>query len=320
MKYTWLILFVAVMLFAGCGSDSEDREDSNAFMALAESSLDKGNWDDAIEYLEKAAALDPGLAPAYQKLGLIYEAVLSDTETAAYYYALAVEYEKNPAKKSRLSRWLKNQQMRSNDPADLPSGESDVIEAYRLPSNRAIGNQPKPAVTTAQYKLLKETVQSQEKTIADLQADSLSQKEELAQLKTQLAENEKTKIELQAQIEDLSRANAAQTPGPELQTKYKEALRKYSSLYKVFKKTQAERDKAKAEVARLKRKGQPAPKNNQTRGYTLYTVRPGDTLRKIAEAIYGDPEKYDIIHNANKDKLTNINSIPVGVQLKIPKR
>jgi tetratricopeptide (TPR) repeat protein len=320
MKYTWLILFVAVMLLAGCGSDSEDREDSNAFMALAESSLDDGNWDDAIEYLEKAVELDPGLAPAYQKLGLIHEAVLSDTETAVHYYALAVEYEKNPARKSRLSRWLKNHKLRSNDLSNLQANQNDVIEAYKLPSSAVGENQPKPAVSPAQYNLLKDTVESQEKTIDDLQADNLSQKDEIVQLKSQLEKNEKTKIELQSQIEDLLRANAAQTPETELQIKYKEAVRKNSSLYKLLKITQAERDKAIAENARLKGQSQPPTANNQNRGHTLYTVRPGDTLRNIAEAVYGDREMDETIYKANRDKLTNMNVVPVGVQLKIPKR
>lgn len=319
MKYTWLVLFVAMILVGGCGEDGADREDSNAFMAMAESSLDEGNWDDAIEYLEKATELDPGLAPAYQKLGLIHEAVLSDTETAVNYYSLAIKYEKNPARKSKLSRWLKNHEMRTSDLERLQARKKDVVQAHQLPSNAVAENQPKPVVSPVQYYLLKDTVELQENTIDDLNAEKIGQKDAIAQLKSKLEENEKTKIELQSQIEDLSRANAAQTPETELQIKYKEAVRKNSLLYKRFKTAQNERDKAIAENNRLKGQQQTPSANNQNSGHTLYTTKQYDTLRNIADKFYGDREKYDIIYNANPDKLTSVNIVPVGVQLKIPK-
>jgi nucleoid-associated protein YgaU len=49
-----------------------------------------------------------------------------------------------------------------------------------------------------------------------------------------------------------------------------------------------------------------------------YTVKAGDTLSVIAEKIYGDAAKFEVIFEANKDILKNANDIKVGQELKIP--
>ena len=49
-----------------------------------------------------------------------------------------------------------------------------------------------------------------------------------------------------------------------------------------------------------------------------YTVKAGDTLSMIAEKVYGDAAKYEVIFEANKDILKSANDIKVGQELKIP--
>ena len=49
-----------------------------------------------------------------------------------------------------------------------------------------------------------------------------------------------------------------------------------------------------------------------------YTVKAGDTLSKIAEKVYGDAAKYNLIFEANKDQLKSADDIKVGQTLKIP--
>jgi nucleoid-associated protein YgaU len=51
---------------------------------------------------------------------------------------------------------------------------------------------------------------------------------------------------------------------------------------------------------------------------TLYTVKPGDSLSKIAKASYGDAMKYPVIFEANKPMLTDPNLIYPGQVLRIP--
>ena len=49
-----------------------------------------------------------------------------------------------------------------------------------------------------------------------------------------------------------------------------------------------------------------------------YTVKAGDTLSVIAEKVYGDAAKYEVIFEANKDILKSADDIKVGQELKIP--
>ena len=49
-----------------------------------------------------------------------------------------------------------------------------------------------------------------------------------------------------------------------------------------------------------------------------YTVKAGDTLSVIAEKVYGDAAKFDVIFEANKDILSSADDIKVGQELKIP--
>jgi nucleoid-associated protein YgaU len=51
---------------------------------------------------------------------------------------------------------------------------------------------------------------------------------------------------------------------------------------------------------------------------TTYTVKPGDTLSKIAKATLGEANAYMEIFNANRDQLTDPNVIKPGQVLKIP--
>ncbi len=49
-----------------------------------------------------------------------------------------------------------------------------------------------------------------------------------------------------------------------------------------------------------------------------YTVQSGDTLSKIAKEHYGDANKYMVIFEANRDKLSDPNKIQPGQELVIP--
>jgi LysM repeat protein len=64
------------------------------------------------------------------------------------------------------------------------------------------------------------------------------------------------------------------------------------------------------------RGGTTAANSGKTAGGGTYTVQKGDTLKDIAESIYGDPEKWKLIADANGIK--DPNNIPPGTKLKIP--
>lgn len=50
----------------------------------------------------------------------------------------------------------------------------------------------------------------------------------------------------------------------------------------------------------------------------FHEVKKGDTLSKIAKAVYGDPMKYPVIFEANKPMLTDPDKIYPGQILRIP--
>lgn len=52
----------------------------------------------------------------------------------------------------------------------------------------------------------------------------------------------------------------------------------------------------------------------------IYTVKPGDTLSKIAKVYLDDSNRYNDIFNLNKDTLKNPDQINVGQKLKIPNK
>jgi len=49
-----------------------------------------------------------------------------------------------------------------------------------------------------------------------------------------------------------------------------------------------------------------------------YTVKPDQSLSRIAKEVYGDGSKWIIIYNANKDKIKNPDRIKAGTLLTIP--
>ena len=85
-----------------------------------------------------------------------------------------------------------------------------------------------------------------------------------------------------------------------------------------------------AEVARLKKVSPPAlaldsdrkemePNQNIENEYTIYHVRSGDTLSRIAKRFYNDPSRWEQIYQANRDSLQSPSGIRVGQTLVIPK-
>jgi nucleoid-associated protein YgaU len=56
----------------------------------------------------------------------------------------------------------------------------------------------------------------------------------------------------------------------------------------------------------------------QAGGTTTYTVKPGDTLSKIAKELLGNANSYPQIFEANRDQLSDPDKIKPGQVLKIP--
>lgn len=73
-----------------------------------------------------------------------------------------------------------------------------------------------------------------------------------------------------------------------------------------------------AEIARLEEKRDELKKKIEERRF--YVVKPGDTLAKIAEKVYGEGNSnlWTKIYNANKDKIKDPDLLVPGWKLRIP--
>ena len=63
---------------------------------------------------------------------------------------------------------------------------------------------------------------------------------------------------------------------------------------------------------------QPAAGATKGNGGQRYTVKPGDSLSKIAQQFYGKASEYNKIFEANRDQLNDPNKIQPGQELVIP--
>jgi nucleoid-associated protein YgaU len=61
-----------------------------------------------------------------------------------------------------------------------------------------------------------------------------------------------------------------------------------------------------------------SPTTPSTPTVATYIVQSGDTLSKIARQVYGDANKWNLIFEANRDKLTDPALIRVGMELRLP--
>src|SRR5581483_9975630 len=62
----------------------------------------------------------------------------------------------------------------------------------------------------------------------------------------------------------------------------------------------------------------PSPSASPLPTTASYTVKNGDSLSTIAELEYGDASQWQVIFEANRDKLSSPDSLAVGMVMRIP--
>ena len=60
------------------------------------------------------------------------------------------------------------------------------------------------------------------------------------------------------------------------------------------------------------------PASTSVAGVARYTVRPGDSLSRIAGEVLGDQNRWRELFDANRDSLGSPNEVKVGQQLRVP--
>lgn len=72
-------------------------------------------------------------------------------------------------------------------------------------------------------------------------------------------------------------------------------------------------------IGRYSKSDQTAEPEPVTSGtLATYTIKPGDTLSRIALAFYSDPTRWPVIYAANRETVKYANVLNVGLELKIP--
>ncbi|NLB56127.1 MAG: LysM peptidoglycan-binding domain-containing protein [Lentisphaerae bacterium] len=146
----------------------------------------------------------------------------------------------------------------------------------------------------------------------------------ISDAKIAFATESTTKMLMDARTEQLQKDNQSlRSQVYELQNKLEHAEADLYSLRQELKKTeQALQEKIIAQKPGIEPKPQPPAQKEQEKRLPKngeYRVQERDTLISIASEVYGNPDKWEIIYEANKDKIKNPNVLRPNQILIIPK-
>ena len=348
MRYSWFVLVVVMVFLSGCGGDSSDssREDSSFFMGRGEKELAEGRYSQSLSSFEKAVEMDPDLIAGHEKLALIYDGLYGDIEKARHYYSRCIELEKNKVKKNQFQQWMDGldkrdqsdwQQIRpapEGKPGDLQQARTNLkIQQDEELINDSVALRSKLERKSRELDKTKNKINEQDQKIASLAIETKNRKTELLQLRKKSKEMEQANIKLQTQLDQVRKEAIGDTSANELKNRLIKAISINRNLLKHYQDTKTKlaeaterielyRTREQKFVQTIKKQRSQLAQLRETKQspplYTTYIVQQGDTFRKIAKAKYGNPGKWQIIYDANRDRVENQNVIKMGTELKIP--
>ena len=159
--------------------------------------------------------------------------------------------------------------------------------------------------------------EEQKKGFFDKAVDAMSSRDEIAAAQNAQKEAETRAKEAEAKVQVSQKAQTtAETKGKEVQTalaaaesRAKEAEARISIAEKAKTQLQGEVDQLKKQLEEAEKKLAEA---------RAYVVKPGDSLSKIAQQVYGDLNRWTEIFEANKDQIKDPNVISAGMKLRLP--
>ncbi len=158
---------------------------------------------------------------------------------------------------------------------------------------------------------------NQQDLAGKVQEKASEQKEQVKDAAVRQAEQLKEQARRQAEhVTSATEVKAAQ-----LQRELAEKERELRAREEALAREEAERKKEeiRAQIQRQK-EAIAARKTGETASTQprVYVVQPGDSLSKIAKAIYGDANRWPEIFEANRDKIKDPNLIYPNQELRIP--
>ena len=262
--------------------------------------LDELDQPDKIEWQQ--ARLAPEEKPADRQQAQINLETSQDEELMKSMEAL----------KSNLK--LKEQKLDEKNKAntELSQETSQLKQELQKLQQQMKSIEEKGTVPVEKYENLESAIEAKRKQIASLETDKKTLESQNATFKAGLLKAQKDNKELEENYQKLKTAyQKLWAKANEVLEQYKTREQKYIQALK----------KKEEELARLEKTEQSPASPTKTKPagrFTTYIVQEGDTLRKIAENKYGDPDKSDLIYNANRDRIENPNVIKAGTILKVP--
>lgn len=148
-----------------------------------------------------------------------------------------------------------------------------------------------------------------------------AQKEYLKQLPGKPYENETSRLDLMAKVEELNRENEQLrqriVTGESQIAQLQDRLSRATDNLQLAQQRLAQADQPIAPII-IAERPDPNTAAATTTGPRTYTVEAGDTLSTISRKMYGTPNRWTEIYDANRDVLPNAQRLSVGQTLRIP--
>ncbi|MDP0500001.1 MAG: LysM peptidoglycan-binding domain-containing protein [Verrucomicrobiota bacterium JB022] len=150
-----------------------------------------------------------------------------------------------------------------------------------------------------------------------------AQKEYLKQLPGKPYDNETSRLDLLAKVDELGKENERlRQQLVTYQSQYQQMQQRLSQTNNALEQTRSRLAQAGQPVAPIiiseRQQEAPAATANNQQGPRSYTVTAGDSLSTISRKMYGTPNRWREIYEANTDSMASPNSLKVGQTLRIP--
>ncbi len=280
------MLLLGLTLAVGCRPgvghlDDDDR--GNRMVQKGYDRLNEGDYDSAILILKEALGAYPALARPHLDLAFLLHDRRRDYVRAIYHYSRYLELRPQTEKRQLIEDRIQ-QAMRAYGalcaPGATPGGAPRLIE-------------------------LEQEAENLQLQISDLVTQLAEAREQLAQERRRAEDAERLARDVARVAMERSTAGAA-AAGVDAATN-----RVYPPVAPPVEPPVAT-TRPPAEVA-------PPPIVEDDSPPRTYTVRPGDTLSRIAQKVYGDGTEWRIIQDANRGTLNGSVNVRIGQVLVIPR-
>ncbi|KAF0094547.1 MAG: peptidoglycan-binding lysin domain-containing protein [Puniceicoccaceae bacterium 5H] len=150
-----------------------------------------------------------------------------------------------------------------------------------------------------------------------------AQKEYLKQLPGKPYDNETSRLDLLAKVDELQKENERlRQQLVTRQSQFQDLQQRLDRTNQALQQSQQRLAQAGQPVAPIiiseRRQEEQQQMNQQSQGPRRYTVEAGDSLSSISRKMYGTPNRWREIYEANTDIMASPNSLKVGQNLRIP--